>query len=166
MEEIVGVSACVLGDMASCPNFGLNELDFVFLTLVVGSIFEFRSSVSVSPNNGNKMNPYLERPKKPQPTLFYAMIWETHMGLRSNFRYQTLNGIEFLLAKGLPPVVFKGSVIVFRCTNNVFGGVSFVTLAWLTGSQKVKGKPVVSIKEDVEEETRTAEEKVNLVEEK
>ncbi|KAI3941335.1 hypothetical protein MKW92_049744 [Papaver armeniacum] len=31
MEEIVGVSACVLGDMASRPNFGLNELRFYFL---------------------------------------------------------------------------------------------------------------------------------------
>ncbi|OVA02990.1 Protein of unknown function DUF3411 [Macleaya cordata] len=41
MEEIVGVSACVLGDMASRPNFGLNELDFVFSTLVVGSIINF-----------------------------------------------------------------------------------------------------------------------------
>ncbi|MCD7447075.1 Protein RETICULATA-RELATED 3, chloroplastic [Datura stramonium] len=38
MEELVGVSANVLGDMASRPNFGLNELDFVFSTLVVGSI--------------------------------------------------------------------------------------------------------------------------------
>ena len=41
MEELVGVSACVLGDMASRPNFGLNELDFVFSTLVVGSILNF-----------------------------------------------------------------------------------------------------------------------------
>ncbi|KAL0410454.1 UNVERIFIED_CONTAM: protein RETICULATA-RELATED 3, chloroplastic [Sesamum latifolium] len=41
MEELVGVSACVLGDMASRPNFGLNELDFVFSTLVVGSIMNF-----------------------------------------------------------------------------------------------------------------------------
>ncbi|KAI3892567.1 hypothetical protein MKW92_044184, partial [Papaver armeniacum] len=113
-----------------------------------------------------KMNPNLETPNKPPPTLFNAMIWETHMGLSSNFRYQTLNGIEFLLVKGLPLVVFKGSVVVLRCTNNVFGGVSFVTLARLTGSQKVEGKPVVSIKEGVEEETRTAEEKVNLLEEK
>ena len=41
MEELVGVTACVLGDMASRPNFGLNELDFVFSTLVVGSILNF-----------------------------------------------------------------------------------------------------------------------------
>ncbi|MCE7766863.1 RETICULATA-related protein, partial [Pseudomonas putida] len=41
MEELVGVSANVLGDMASRPNFGLNELDFVFSTLVVGSIMNF-----------------------------------------------------------------------------------------------------------------------------
>ncbi|CAD6243809.1 unnamed protein product [Miscanthus lutarioriparius] len=32
MEELAGVTACVLGDMASRPNFGLNELDFVFST--------------------------------------------------------------------------------------------------------------------------------------
>ncbi|KAF3952700.1 hypothetical protein CMV_021770 [Castanea mollissima] len=41
MEELVGVTACVLGDMASRPNFGLNELDFVFSTLVVGSVLNF-----------------------------------------------------------------------------------------------------------------------------
>ncbi|KAL2509783.1 protein RETICULATA-RELATED 3 [Forsythia ovata] len=41
MEELVGVTACVIGDMASRPNFGLNELDFVFSTLVVGSILNF-----------------------------------------------------------------------------------------------------------------------------
>ncbi|WVZ17376.1 hypothetical protein V8G54_010358 [Vigna mungo] len=41
MEELVGVSAAVAGDMATRPNFGLNELDFVFSTLVVGSILNF-----------------------------------------------------------------------------------------------------------------------------
>ncbi|KAF5953418.1 hypothetical protein HYC85_006274 [Camellia sinensis] len=41
MEELVGVTACVIGDMASRPNFGLNELDFVFSTLVVGCILNF-----------------------------------------------------------------------------------------------------------------------------
>lgn len=40
-EVVVGVAACVLGDMASRPNFGLNELDFVFSTIVVGSILNF-----------------------------------------------------------------------------------------------------------------------------
>ncbi|XP_026422469.1 protein RETICULATA-RELATED 3, chloroplastic-like [Papaver somniferum] len=228
MEEIVGVSACVLGDMASRPNFGLNELDFVFSTLVVGSILNFVLMYLLAPTMGSassslpaifascpqshmfepgmftlldrfgtfvykgavfaavgfaaglvgtaisngliltrkKMDPNFETPNKPPPTLLNAMTWATHMGLSSNFRYQTLNGIEFLLAKGLPPVVFKGSVVVLRCMNNVLGGVSFVTLARLTGSQKVEGKPVVSIKEGVEEETGTAEEKVNLVEDK
>ncbi|MCL7048853.1 hypothetical protein MKW94_016599 [Papaver nudicaule] len=228
MEEIVGVSACVLGDMASRPNFGLNELDFVFSTLVVGSILNFVLMYLLAPTMGSassalpsifascpqshmfepgmftildrfgtfvykgavfatvgfaaglvgtaisngliltrkKMDPTFETPNKPPPTLLNAMTWATHMGLSSNFRYQTLNGIEFLLAKGLPPVVFKSSVIVLRCLNNVLGGVSFVTLAKLTGSQKVAGKPVVTIKEGEEEETGTAEEKVNLVEEK
>ncbi|KAL5548882.1 hypothetical protein UlMin_004113 [Ulmus minor] len=37
MEELVGITTCVLGDMASHPNFGLNKEDFFFSTLVVGS---------------------------------------------------------------------------------------------------------------------------------
>ncbi|GMI89902.1 RETICULATA-RELATED 3 [Hibiscus trionum] len=49
MEELVGVSACVLGDMASRPNFGLNELDFVFSTLVVGSIMNFTIMYLLAP---------------------------------------------------------------------------------------------------------------------
>ncbi|KAI3892569.1 hypothetical protein MKW92_044186 [Papaver armeniacum] len=199
MEEIVRVSACVLGDMAFCPTFGLNELDFVFSTLVVGSILNSFScicypqqwvqhlhlflpsfqavqrSICLNPRclllsidlgllftkelfllrlgfaaglvetailNGliltrKKMNPNLDTPNKPKYTLFNAMIWATHMGLSSNFRYQTLNEIEFLLAKGLPLVVFKGSVVILR----------------LTRSQKVEEKPVLSIKEGVGEET-------------
>ncbi len=38
IEQIIGVSASVLGDMASRPNWGLNELDFVFATLVVSCL--------------------------------------------------------------------------------------------------------------------------------
>ncbi|CAN0880037.1 Protein RETICULATA-RELATED 3, chloroplastic, partial [Linum grandiflorum] len=49
MEELVGVSACVVGDMASRPNFGLNELDFVFSTLVVGSILNFTLMYLLAP---------------------------------------------------------------------------------------------------------------------
>ncbi|KAL2559095.1 protein RETICULATA-RELATED 3 [Forsythia ovata] len=40
IEELVGVTACVIDNMVSRPNFGLNELDFVFSTLVVGSILK------------------------------------------------------------------------------------------------------------------------------
>jgi Protein RETICULATA-related len=205
MEELVGVTACVLGDMASRPNFGLNELDFVFSTLVVGSILNFvlmyllaptASSVPASLpglfasspashmfepgpysiparlgtflykgttfaavgfvaglagtalSNGlialrKKMDPAFETPNKPPPPILNACTWALHMGLSSNFRYQTLNGIEFLLANAVPPPVFKGSVVALRCANNVLGGMSFVVLARLTGSQKVEGEKVV-----------------------
>lgn len=51
MEELVGVSACVLGDMASRPNFGLNELDFVFSTLVVGCILNFVLMYLLAPSS-------------------------------------------------------------------------------------------------------------------
>ncbi|KAK9124869.1 hypothetical protein Scep_013715 [Stephania cephalantha] len=213
MEELVGVSACVLGDMASRPNFGLNELDFVFSTLVVGSILNFVLMYLLAPtmaagaaattttaaattassslaaifancpkshmfepgaftaidrigtfvykgavfaavgfaaglvgtaiSNGliamrKKMDPgFAPQNEAPPPTL-NALTWAAHMGLSSNLRYQTLNGIEFVLAKGLPPLMFKSSVVVLRCLNNVLGGVSFVVLARLTGSQKVE----------------------------
>ncbi|CAA0821406.1 Protein of unknown function (DUF3411 [Striga hermonthica] len=201
MEELVGVSACVLGDMASRPNFGLNELDFVFSTLVVGSIMNFVLMYLLAPtmsasasthtlpfffagsptshmfepgpytllgrfgtfiykgavfaavgftaglvgtviSNGliavrKKMDPSLETPNKPPPTLLNAVAWAGHMGLSSNLRYQTLNGIEYLLGKGFPPLLFKTSVVVLRCVNNILGGMSFVVLARLTGSQSV-----------------------------
>lgn len=212
MEELVGVSSCLIGDMASRPNFGLNELDFVFSTLVVGSILNFvlmyllapTASHSSSQNlpsifgnspkshmfepgayslfgrmgtfvykgmvfaavgfaaglvgtaisNGliklrKKMDPEFETPNKPPPTVLNALTWAIHMGLSSNFRYQTLNGIEFLLAKGLPPVAFKASVVVLRCLNNVLGGVTFVLLARLTGSQKVGGSKAAVASEAV-----------------
>ncbi|XP_009792649.1 protein RETICULATA-RELATED 3, chloroplastic [Nicotiana tabacum] len=204
MEELVGVTACVIGDMASRPNFGLNELDFVFSTLVVGSILNFVLMYLLAPtaavssqalplifascptshmfepgayglmsrvgtllykgtlfaavgfaaglvgtaiSNGlimirKKMDPNFETPNKPPPTLLNAGTWALHMGVSSNLRYQTLNGVEFLLAKALPPVVFKTSVVILRCLNNVAGGMSFVILAKVTGSQSVEEKAV------------------------
>ncbi|MCD9641801.1 Protein RETICULATA-RELATED 3, chloroplastic [Datura stramonium] len=211
MEELVGVTSAVIGDMASRPNFGLNELDFVFSTLVVGSILNFvlmyilapTSSVSsrtlpsifascppshmfepgsyslfcragtliykgtlfaavgfaaglvgTAISNGlikirKKMDPNFETPNKPPPTLLNAATWATHMGISSNLRYQTLNGIEFLLDKVLPPVVFKTSVVVLRCLNNVLGGMSFVILARLTGSQSVDAEDGVKAEKEM-----------------
>lgn len=53
MEEVVGVTANVIGDMATRPNFGLNELDFVFSTLVVGSILNFTLMYLLAPTMGS-----------------------------------------------------------------------------------------------------------------
>ncbi|KAK4342585.1 hypothetical protein RND71_038401 [Anisodus tanguticus] len=215
MEELVGVTSAVIGDMASRPSFGLNELDFVFSTLVVGSILNFvlmyilaPTAASVSSralpsifascppshmfepggysllsrvgtlvykgtlfaavgfaaglvgtaiSNGlikirKKMDPNFETPNKPPPTLLNAATWATHMGVSSNLRYQTLNGVEFLLDKALPPVVFKTSVVVLRCLNNVLGGMSFVMLARLTGSQSVDKGEVVTVEDGAKAE--------------
>jgi hypothetical protein len=202
MEEVVGVTACVLGDMASRPNFGLNELDLVFSTVVVGSIVNFvimyllaptaaASSVASSlPNymfepgaytlgsrvatvlykgaiftavgfaagltgtalsNGliamrKRMDPAFETPNKAPPTLLNAATWGLHMGGSSNLRYQTLNGIEYILGKVAPAPVFKASVVALRCMNNVLGGMSFVMLARLTGAQK-SDKPATDAEE-------------------
>lgn len=220
MEELVGVSACVLGDMASRPNFGLNELDFVFSTLVVGAILNFTLMYLLAPtmttsasnlpalfascpkshmfepgaysllerlgtlvykgtifavvgfgaglvgtslSNGliklrKKMDPNFETPNKPPPTLLNSLTWAGHMGLSSNLRYQTLNGIEFMLERVLNPFAFKSSVLVLRCVNNVLGGMSFVVLARMTGAQSVGGEQkehevaLISEKEKVESE--------------
>ncbi|RLN25632.1 hypothetical protein C2845_PM07G25770 [Panicum miliaceum] len=206
MEELVGVTACVLGDMASRPNFGLNELDFVFSTLVVGSILNFvlmyllaptagvaaapSSAASALPShmfepgayslgsrvatlmskgatfavvgfaaglagtalsNGliamrKRMDPEFETPNKSPPTLLNAATWAIHMGVSSNLRYQTLNGVEYLLGKVAPAPVFKVSVVALRCLNNVLGGMSFVLLARLTGSQR-SDKPATAAEE-------------------
>nr|GMC99769.1 protein RETICULATA-RELATED 3, chloroplastic-like [Ipomoea batatas] len=199
MEELVGVGSSTLGDMSSRPNFGLNELDFVFSTLVVGLILNFLLMYLLAPTTSSlsqllpsifsncppsymfqpgpytlthrlgtlvykgivfaavgfpagllgtaitnglikmrkKMDPSFETPNKAPPTLLNASTWALHMGFSSNVRYQTLNGIEFLLAKGLPSPAFKVSVFVLRLVNNVVGGMTFVMLARLTGSQKV-----------------------------
>ncbi|KAG8376185.1 hypothetical protein BUALT_Bualt09G0036900 [Buddleja alternifolia] len=214
MEEVVGVSSCVLGDMASRPNFGLNELDFVFSTLVVGSILNFVLMYLLAPSlssssqalpgifanspmshmfepgpytllnrvgtfvykgalfaavgfaaglvgtaisNGlimvrKKMDPNFETPNKPPPTILNATTWAIHMGVSSNLRYQSLNGVEFLLEKGFPPFLFKSSVVVLRCLNNILGGMTFVVLARLTGSQSVEGGKVSAVKRGLVEE--------------
>ncbi|EFN54829.1 hypothetical protein CHLNCDRAFT_23974, partial [Chlorella variabilis] len=49
IEQVIGVSASVVGDMASRPNWGLKELDFVFATLVVGSIVNFALMYLLAP---------------------------------------------------------------------------------------------------------------------
>lgn len=219
MEELVGVSSCCIGDMASRPNFGLNELDFVFSTLVVGSIMNFVLMYLLAPTNASasltlpgifassptshmfepgayslmsrvgtfvykgtvfaavgfaaglvgtaisnglikmrkKMDPSFETPNKAPPTVLNATTWAIHMGLSSNLRYQTLNGVEFMLAKGLSPALFKTSVVVLRCLNNILGGMSFVVLARLTGSQSVDGGKASSIEAEREKLVSEAE---------
>lgn len=205
MEEVIGVGACVLGDMASRPNFGLDELDFVFSTIVVGSILNFTLMYMLAPTAAvgavssrlpgifascpaghmfepghfslldragtfvykgaqfavvgfaaglvgtilsnvllsvrKKMDPDFVMQNDAPPTVLNAATWALHMGLSSNARYQTLNGLEFSLARWLHPTVFKTSVFLLRGLNNVVGGVSFVTLARLTGSQKSTTPP-------------------------
>ncbi|CAI5502617.1 unnamed protein product [Closterium sp. Naga37s-1] len=165
---VIGVTACVIGDMAARPNFGMNELDFVFSTLVVGSILNFTLMFLLAPtsaagaaatlpgifassptaglfgtaiSNGllavrKKLDPNFVVMNEAPPTILNAATWALHLGISSNLRYQSLNGIEMALGARLPPGVFKGVVFALRGINNIIGGVSFVTLAKLTGSQK------------------------------
>lgn len=63
VEQIIGVGAAVFGDMSSRPNFGLNELDFVFSTLIVGSLMNFALMYLLAPTvgiNTAAMNPVMK----------------------------------------------------------------------------------------------------------
>ncbi|MFS7979651.1 hypothetical protein Hanom_Chr10g00930251 [Helianthus anomalus] len=145
MVELVGVSANVLGDMATRPNFDLN--DFVFSTLVVGSILNFTFMYLLAPTMtfGSASLPFIFA-NSPASHMFepgaytLATRFGIHMGISSNLRYQSLNGIEFMLAKGLPPLLFKTSVFGLRLVNNLLDGMTFVMLARLTGSQSAGGE--------------------------
>lgn len=215
MEEIVGVGACVLGDMMTRPNFGLNELDFVFCTLVVGSIVNFCLMYLLAPTSAvgavathlpgifascpsghmfesgaysildragtfvykgaqfavvgfvaglvgtaisntllvvrKKLDPDFVAQNEAPPTLLNAATWALHMGISSNSRYQSLNGLEFALANKIPSTVFKTGVLVVRALNNVLGGMSFVALARITGSQKASPPPLPPADDSVKE---------------
>lgn len=45
-----------------------------------------------------KMDPKFEIQNEAPPMVLNALTWAGHMGLSSNLRYQTLNGLEFALA--------------------------------------------------------------------
>lgn len=49
VEQVIGVAAAVIGDMSGRPHWGLYELDFVFSTLVVGSILNFSLMYLLAP---------------------------------------------------------------------------------------------------------------------
>ncbi len=49
VEQIIGVGASVAGDMAGRPNWGRDELDFVFATLIVGSFVNFSLMYLLAP---------------------------------------------------------------------------------------------------------------------
>ena len=92
----------------------------------------------------NKLDP--DEVDKSPDTLLNAVTWGLHMAISSNLRYQVLNAVEGGLVKVVPPGVFKTAVVGLRCGNNVLGGVSFVMLARLTGSQSVE--KVVDVEEE------------------
>lgn len=51
-------------------------------------------------------------------------------------RPQVLGGLDRVLVGVMPPALFKLYSLAVRTTNNIVGGISFVTLARLIGSQK------------------------------
>lgn len=103
IEQIIGVGASVIGDMASRPNWGLNELDFVFATLVVGSIVNFALMYLLAPTAaaGAASGPLITRIFTGQP----LAAW----GAPVSHMFQP----GFPLAGRLVNVVYKGAIFSF-----------------------------------------------------
>eukprot|EP01023_Acetabularia_acetabulum_P023641 TRINITY_DN23063_c0_g1_i1.p1 TRINITY_DN23063_c0_g1~~TRINITY_DN23063_c0_g1_i1.p1 ORF type:complete len:324 (-),score=57.29 TRINITY_DN23063_c0_g1_i1:508-1479(-) len=219
IEQIIGVGAAVIGDMSSRPNWGLNELDFVFSTLIVGSIMNFSLLYLLAPtlaslggggtliqkmfseqtlknwgvpgghmfergsytigkrlinfgykgfifgfiglaagiigtcvSNGllmvrKKMDPEFELQNQVPNVWKNAGAWALHMSVSSNLRYQMLNGMDMVLVGAMPNVVFKAWTAIVRTLNNIIGGVSFVTIAKITGVQATAPKNDIDTKD-------------------
>ncbi|MCO5546595.1 hypothetical protein L7F22_000024 [Adiantum nelumboides] len=86
-------------------------------------------------NVRRQVDPSFSLQNPPPPTLLNACTWALQLGVSSNSRYQLLNGLEFGLEGVMNPSIFKGLVFVIRSLNNVVGGMSFMMMARLTGSQ-------------------------------
>ncbi|KAF5769101.1 hypothetical protein HanRHA438_Chr14g0654901 [Helianthus annuus] len=113
---------------------------FVYKGILFAAVGFAAGLVGTALSNGlikirKKMDPGFESPNKAPPTVLNVVTWAIPMGLSANLRHQSLNGIEFLLAKGLRRLLFKSSVFGLRLANNVLSGMNFVMLARVTGSQ-------------------------------
>eukprot|EP00238_Polyblepharides_amylifera_P011565 CAMPEP_0196579500 /NCGR_PEP_ID=MMETSP1081-20130531/22039_1 /TAXON_ID=36882 /ORGANISM="Pyramimonas amylifera, Strain CCMP720" /LENGTH=168 /DNA_ID=CAMNT_0041899117 /DNA_START=326 /DNA_END=832 /DNA_ORIENTATION=+ len=60
-----------------------------------------------------------------------ATIGFVHLGVSSNLRYQTVNGIEVILSKALPPALARVGTVCIRTGNNFLGARIFLFLAGL-----------------------------------
>ncbi|KAG9137925.1 hypothetical protein Leryth_023666 [Lithospermum erythrorhizon] len=141
-------------DFATCPTSHMFEPGFYGLFERVGTLVYkgtlFAAVGFVAGLGGTALSNGLiamRRWTRPQGTKQATPEAVECYDLGHSYGYQTLNGIEFVLANGVSPVVFKTSVVVLRCLNNILGGMSFVMLARLTGSQSVsdqEGKMLVA----------------------
>lgn len=209
MEQVIGVGACIVGDMSARPNWGLNELDLIFSTLIVGSIMNFSIMFLLAPtaatagaasapfltrlfgdyflktwgapggnmfepgsygvvkrlinlgykglvfammgfaagafgtslSNGllalrKRLDPTFQLQNEPPNIFWNAFTWSVHMGISSNLRYQCLGGLDTMLINVMPISAFRVYQAVVRGSNNIVGGMSFVTLARILGTQK------------------------------
>ena len=58
------------------------------------------------------------------------------MSISSNIRYQSLNGLDMIVSPLVPGNVFKIYSTLIRLANNISGGISFATIARLSGVEQ------------------------------
>jgi hypothetical protein len=112
IEQVIGVGASVVGDMASRPNWGLNELDFVFATLVVGSIVNFALMYLLAPTGAAGA-----------------------AGAASGGLIARIFGEQTLRAMGAPPghMFTPGYALSKRAVNFVYKGAVFAFIGMCAG---------------------------------
>ncbi|KAI5082535.1 hypothetical protein GOP47_0002278 [Adiantum capillus-veneris] len=107
----------------------------LFATVGFGAGLVGTALSTVLLNARKKVDPSFSLQNSPPPTLLNACTWALQLGVSSNSRYQLLNGLEFALEGVMNPSLFKGLVFAVRSLNNVVGGMSFMMMTRLTGSQ-------------------------------
>lgn len=116
-------------------------VNFFYKGIIFSTIGLFAGVIGTSASNGllelrKKLDPTFVTNNEPPNILFNAMTWSAHMGFSSNLRYQVLGGTDRVLVKVMPIAVFRVYSAIIRGLNNILGGISFVTLARMTGVQK------------------------------
>jgi hypothetical protein len=108
-EQIIGVGASVLGDMSSRKDWGIHELDFVFATLIVGSIINF--------------------------SLMWFLAPTASAGSASASFTSKFFGDYFLRKMGAPPghMFERGFPVSARVANFMYKGTVFATIGVCAG---------------------------------
>ena len=108
-EQIIGVGASVLGDMSSRKDWGIHEMDFVFATLIVGSIINF--------------------------SLMWFLAPTASAGSASASFTSKFFGDFFLRKLGAPPghMFERGFPMSARVTNFMYKGTVFATIGVCAG---------------------------------
>ncbi|KAF5831737.1 hypothetical protein DUNSADRAFT_12684 [Dunaliella salina] len=136
MEQVIGVGASVVGDMSSRPNWGLNELDFVFSTLVVGSILNFSIMYLLAPTGatsaagGNMFEPGSFTPSSRLLNLGYKGTVFSAIGFSAGISGTAVSNFLIFMRKQFDPN-FKAQVPTWALHMGISANLRYQLLGGL-----------------------------------